>query len=278
MTGGGGATRPAVALSELSVTEFVTLGRLGFLPHGLVIGTSVYSAGSQYNWTVATAEVSGLSHALRTSRTNAIERMRRQAAHIHAEGVIDVHLEVEHHLWRGGRQVVKFVAMGTAVGFDRDHAAPALKNAPSLELSNGAPFLSDLSGPDFVKLLQAGYRPVTVAMGTCVYGLDPRELRRYRGYDTEITAYTQAFFDARESAMERLQHDLFGEFPPGHPDMPTGIVGMTVKENTYGGAAAGGPPIVEFSAVGTAVAPMAQGDPRRAPTHPKPYMVVPIGS
>ncbi len=271
-------TRPVPALSELSVTEFITLSRMGFLPHGLVIGTSVYSAGSQFDWTVATSEVMALSHAMRTARTHAVHRMRAQAAQIHAEGVIDVRLEVEHHLWRGARQVVKFIAMGTAVGFDREHVAPALQHAPDLRLSNGAPFLSDLSGPDFVTLLRAGYRPITVAMGTCVYGLDPRSLRRYRGYDTEITEYTQAFFDAREAAMERLQHDLFSEFPPGHPDMPTGIVGMSVNENTYGGQASGGPPIVEFSAVGTAVAPVAQGDPRRADTHPKPFVVVPLGN
>jgi uncharacterized protein YbjQ (UPF0145 family) len=113
-------------------------------------------------------------------------------------------------------------------------------------------------------------------MGNCVYGLDPRELRNYRGQDAEITAFTQAFFDARESAMGRLQHDLFSEFPPGHPDAPTGIVGMSVDETTYGGAASQGPPIVEFTAVGTAVAPVRPDDPRRAPQPPKPFMVVPL--
>lgn len=268
--------RPPVALSELSVTEFVTLSRIGFLPHGLVVGTSMYSAGTQYDWTVATAEVEALSHALRTARLQAVQRMRDQAAAIQAEGVIDVRLEIEHHLWRGARQVVKFVATGTAVGFDPDHAPPQLRGAPDLRLDGGAPFLSDLAGPDFVALLRAGYRPITVAMGTCVYGLDPRELRRYRGYDAEILAYTQALFDAREAAMDRLQRDLFAGFAPDSPDAPTGIVGMTVKEGTYGGQAAGGPPIVEFSAVGTAIAPLAAGDPRRAAEHPAPRLVVPL--
>ena len=268
--------RPIPALSELSVTEFLTLARIGFLPHGLVIGSSVFDAGSQFDWQVATHEVTTLSTALRQAKSLAIERMRNQAVACGAEGVVDVRLDVEHHLWRGGRQVVKFLAMGTAVGFDRAHAPPSLRNAPTLMLANGLPFTSDLTGPEFVALLRGGYRPVAVAMGNCVYGLDPRELRRYRGIDAEIQAFTQAFFDARETAMERLQRDLFAEFPPGHPDLPSGIVGMTVTENTHGGDMLQGPPIVEFTAVGTAVAPLREGDPRRSPTPPRPVVVVPL--
>ena len=37
-------SRPVPALSDLSVTEFLTLSRMGFLPHGLVIGASVFEA------------------------------------------------------------------------------------------------------------------------------------------------------------------------------------------------------------------------------------------
>src|SRR5262249_36277806 len=155
----------------------------------------------QYDWSVATREVTVLSAAMRTARQLAIGRMCQQAAQLRAEGVVDVRLEVEHHLWRGARQVAKFVAMGTAVVFDRNHAPEAIRAAPTLRLASGAPFTSDLTGPDFVALLRAGYRPITLAMGTCVYGLDPREMRRYRGQDAEIAAYTQAFFDAREVAM-----------------------------------------------------------------------------
>ena len=43
------------ALSELGVTEFLTLARVGFVPRGLVIGSCVYGAGTQYDWQVATA-------------------------------------------------------------------------------------------------------------------------------------------------------------------------------------------------------------------------------
>lgn len=264
------------ALSELSVTEFLALARIGYTPRGLVVGSCVFSAGSQYDWAVATREVQILSNAMRNARHLAVKRMRAQAVQLHAHGVVDVRLEVEHHLWRGGRQVAKCIALGTAIRFDRDHAPPELRGAPSLKLANGAPFDSDLTAGDFVTLLSAGYRPITVAMGNCVYGLDPRELRRYRGHDAEIQSYTQAFFDARETAMGRLQHDLFAEWPQGSPDAPTGIVGMTVSESTYGGQGASGPPIVEFTAVGTAVAPLLEGDPRRTAQPPRPHLVVPL--
>jgi uncharacterized protein YbjQ (UPF0145 family) len=260
------------ALSELSVTEFLTLARVGFMPRGLVVGSCVFAAGTQYDWVVGTGEVQALSHAMRTARRMAIDRMRAQAAKLGAEGVVDVRLEVEHHLWRGARQVAKCIAVGTAIAAHPERAPETLRGAPSLRLRNGAPFDSDLSAGDFVMLLSAGYRPVTVAMGNCVYGLDPRELRNYRGQDVEIGPFTQAFFDAREAAMDRLQKDLFREWPPGQPDTPTGIVGMTVSESVYGGQAASGPPIVEFTALGTAIATLAPDDPRHKP--PQPSIVV----
>ena len=261
-------------LSELSVTEFLTLERVGFFPRGLVVGSCLYEAGSQYDWTVATREVDTLSHAMRAARHAAMQRVVEQASEVGADGVVDVRLELEHHLWRGARQVVKFVAKGTAIASDSRHGPDAIRGAPSLRLENGRPFTSDLTVQDFVTLLSAGYRPVLLAMASCVYGLDPRELRRYRGQDTELTTFTQAFFDARETAMSRLQHDIFKELPRGTPDAPVGIVGMTVSEATYGGQASA--PIVEFTAVGTAIAPLDPRDPRRAPSLPRPQVVVPL--
>ena len=265
-------TGPA-ALSELSVTEFLALARLGVLPRGLVIGSCMFSAGTQYDWQVRTAEITSLSTSMRQARHLAVERMRAQARELGAEGVVDVRLELEHHVWRGARQVAQCLAVGTAIARDPD-APTSLRQAPSLRLASGAPFDSDLAAADFVTLLAAGYRPVTVAMGNCVYGLDPRELRRYRGRDDELAEYTQAFFDARESAMQRLQDDLFAHYPTGTPDCPVGIVGMTVTESTYGGQSASGPPIVEFTALGTAISTLAKDDPRRSKSLPRPRLVV----
>ena len=51
---------------------------------------------------------------------------------------------------------------------------------------------------------------------------------------------------------------------------------MTVEESTYGGQGASGPPIVEFTALGTAIAPLVESDPRRKVAPPKPRLVVPL--
>jgi uncharacterized protein YbjQ (UPF0145 family) len=264
------------ALSDLSVTEFLTLSRMGFLPRGLVIGCSVYDAGyGQFQG--KTHELVGMSKALREARHSAVQRMRDQANQLGAEGVVGVRLQVEHHRWRGGHQVAKFVALGTAVAFDHDHGPAEFRGAPSLRLAQHGPFTSDLSGQDFVMLLRAGYRPVELAMGTCVYEIDPSQVSRWSTKNEEIPTYTQAFFDAREFAMDRLAQDLFKHWPPGHPDAPHGVVGMTVTETIHGEKGTFRQvPVVEFTAIGTAVAPLAPTDPRRAAQLPAPTIVVPL--
>jgi uncharacterized protein YbjQ (UPF0145 family) len=266
--------RPVPALSDLSVTEFLTLSRAGFLPHGLVIGSSVYDAGGWGGPLGMTREITALSDAMRSARHIAVNRMRDQAQRLNAEGVVGVRLEVEHHRWRGGHTVAKFIAIGTAIAFDHEHGPEEFKSAPTLRLESGHPFTSDLSGQDFVALLRAGYRPISLAMGSCVYEVDPSIVSLYANgnQNEEIPVYTQAFFDARESAMERLAHDLFREWPPGHPDAPIGVVGMSVDESVHGG----GGNVIEYTAVGTAIARLREGDPRKSATHPAPNIVVPL--
>jgi uncharacterized protein YbjQ (UPF0145 family) len=261
-------------LSELSVTEFLMLEGMGFYPRGLVVGSCLYEASSPYDWTVKTGEITSLSQAMLNARMRAMQQVVEQAREVGADGVVDVGLELEHHLWRGARQVVKFVAKGTAIAWDHRRAHGPLQGAPSLRLQNGTPFTSDLTAQDFVTLLRAGYRPVMLAMASCVYGLDPRDLRQYRGQDTEVTTFTQAFFDAREEAMSTLQKEIFHHLPRHSKDTAAGIVGMTVSESTYGGRA--GAPIIEFTALGTAIAHLDPNDPRRAPQLPRPQVVVPL--
>jgi uncharacterized protein YbjQ (UPF0145 family) len=273
-------SRPQLALSDLSVTEFLTLSRMGFLPHGLVVGSAIYDAGWS-NLSGRTCEVISLSQAMRAARAMAVRRMREQAAKLRSEGVVGVRLLVEHHRWRGGHQVAKIIALGTAVAFDPSHAPPELRGAPTLLMADGRPFTSALSGQDFVTLLRAGYRPVSVAVGCCVYELNGYGVWPYAqaGKNDEIAEYTQALSDAREVAMERMTRDLFAEFglpgvhaAAGHPDAPVGVVGMKVSEEAH----AGMQNIIEYTAIGTAVAHVRDGDPRKAATPPAPAIVVPL--
>src|SRR5579871_3080993 len=97
---------PAIALSDFSVTELLTLSRMGFLPRGVVIGHAVVDAG----WTRLvgqTRELTNMSQAMRAARRLAVTRMRDHARRHGGEGVVGVRLQVEHHKWRGGHQVVK---------------------------------------------------------------------------------------------------------------------------------------------------------------------------
>jgi uncharacterized protein YbjQ (UPF0145 family) len=267
------------ALSDLSVTEFLTLSRMGFLPRGLVIGSAVWDAGapamfSSISQASRNSNAQAVADSLRSARQNALARMWQHGRDLKAEGVVGVRLTLEHHRWHGGHQVAKIVALGTAIVFDRNHAPKEFASSPSLALHDGGPFTSDLSGQDFVALLRAGYRPISLATGNAVCAIDPSISRSYAlsFKNEEMVGYTQAFFDARESAMDTLTKDLFQSFPHGSPDAPAGVVGMRVEERTHGG----GSGFVEFTAVGTAVAVMHGEDPRVGKTHPTPTLVVPL--
>jgi uncharacterized protein YbjQ (UPF0145 family) len=251
---------------------------MGFLPHGVVVGDAVVDAGVN-QLRGQTRELEPMSHAMRSARWLAVTRMRDQARAHRAEGVVGVRMHLEHHKWRGGHHVVKILALGTAVAFDPAHAPPELGASPLLTLADGRPFTSALSGQDFVTLLRAGFRPVSVAVGCCVYELNMLATRdsRWQGRNEEVTEYTRALFDARESAMGRMTQDLFADFglagahqAAGHPDAPVGVVGMNVTEATHAGARN----VIEYTAIGTAVAHLKAGDPRRAERPPAPAIVV----
>src|SRR5690348_5399798 len=64
------------------------------------------------------------------------------------------------------------------------------------------------------------------------------------GQNVEMENYTQALYDARELAMERMQAEAQGV-------QAEGIVGVQIQERSHGW----GSHVIEFFAVGTAVVP-----------------------
>ncbi len=111
------------------------------------------------------------------------------------------------HTW--GSNVIEFLAIGTAV--------KNVSGEGQWKADNGKPFQSDLSGQDFWTLLHAGYRPVGMCMGNCVYYVAPQMQQQGWGQqgwnpqaqqfmqNMELTGPTQAFYDARELAMVRME-------------------------------------------------------------------------
>jgi uncharacterized protein YbjQ (UPF0145 family) len=225
--------------SDLSVNEFLLVKQAGFDPLGLVVGSSIYHIGyQQSNWN-QNQEMEVLTQAMYHARELAMTRMEEEADQLAADGIVGVRLEVGRYEW--GESLAEFIAIGTAV----KHRDGALHRAP-----NGRPFTSDLSGQDFWTLLSAGYRPVGMVMGNCVYHVAHQGIRSWFkqvGQNQEMPNYTQALYDARELAMERMQVEA-------EQVQAEGIVGVQIQERSHGW----GSHVIEFFAVGTAVVPTRQ--------------------
>src|SRR5260370_20639820 len=138
-----------------------------------------------------------LTQAMYQARELAISRMEEEADALGADGIVGVRLEVGRYAW--GESLAEFLAVGTAV---------RSRDGQNRRAPNGKPFTSDLSGQDFWTLLRAGYRPLALAMGNCVYHVAHQSLRgmfKTAGQNVEMVNFTQALYDARALAMERMQ-------------------------------------------------------------------------
>ena len=189
--------RAGLFTSDLSVNEFLLIKQAGFDPVGLVVGSSIYHIGIQVAGWKKSQEMTVLSEAMYGARQLAMTRMEEEADQLGADGVVGVRLDIGRYEW--GQDMAEFIAIGTAV----KHREGVLHRAP-----NGRPFTSDLSGQDFWTLLRTGHRPVGMVMGSCVYHVAHRGMLKsmaQTGRNVELANFTQALYDARELAMERMQ-------------------------------------------------------------------------
>jgi uncharacterized protein YbjQ (UPF0145 family) len=173
-------------------------------------------------------------------------RMEAEADVLGADGIVAVRLEVDLKEW--GTDVAEFIAVGTAVKAEVSGGGVGGEGAGSWRNNRNKPFTSDLSGQDFWTLLQTGYMPLGMVMGSCVYHVAHRTFGNVLsnvGRNTELPQFTQAVYDARELAMERMQR----EAEALHAE---GIVGVQLSQHnhTWGGHT------TEFFAIGTAVRPL----------------------
>ncbi len=234
--------------SDLSVNEFLLVKEAGFQPLGLVMGSSIYSISARDLQSARPGEIQALTQALYQSRELAMERMEEEAAELGADGIVAVRLTVSVHAW--GTNLIEFLAIGTAVAHGSAQG--------SYRTHEGKPFTSDLSGQDFWTILNAGYRPLGLVMGNCVYYVGPPAPPTAE--TGELAAATQALYDARELAMERMQVEA-------ESLQAEGIVGVTVDETNH----TWGPTLLEFSAIGTAVTAI-----RADHQIPRPALVLPV--
>jgi uncharacterized protein YbjQ (UPF0145 family) len=226
--------RQGLYTSDLSVNEFLLVTEAGFDPVGLVVGSSIFHIGFQVTGPTTSRELDVLTQAMYGARHLAMTRMEEEADQLGADGIVGVRLDIGRYEW--GANMAEFIAIGTAV----KHRAGVLHRA-----ANGRPFQSDLSGQEFWTLLRTGHRPVGMVMGSCVYHVGrrgPLRTMSQTGRNVELPNYTQALYDARELAMQRMQteaQELGAE----------GIVGVTLTEKSHGW----GSHVIEFFSIGTAI-------------------------
>ena len=220
--------------SDLSVNEFLLVKESGFEPVGLVLGSSIYHIGFQQAGWNQNQEMGVLTQAMYHARELAMTRMEEEADQLGADGIVGVRLDIGRYEW--GADLAEFIAVGTAV----KHRGGELHRAP-----NGRPFTSDMSGQDFATLLRAGYRPAGLVMGNCVYHVARQGMLaslKQVGRNVEMPNFTQALYEARELAMERMQTEA-------DELQSEGIVGARIIERSHGW----GSHVIEFFAIGTAV-------------------------
>ena len=231
----------AIFTSDLSVNEFLLVREVGFRPIGMVLGSSIYHVGMQIGRWGRNQELETLSQAMYHARELAMTRMEAEAAALGAHGIVGVRLTVEAREF--GEDIAEFIAIGTAV--KADNPPPG---GGQWRNNKGKPFTSDLSGQDFWTLIRAGYAPLGMVMGTCVYHIAHQKMSAVLsnlGRNVEIEQFTQALYDARELAMARMQAEA-AEL------RAEGVVGVQLNAHNH----RWGGHTTEFFSIGTAVRPL----------------------
>lgn len=231
--------RTPLAAVRGNPSEILFLDRYGWEALGLVCGAAVFHVGL-VGWPSGNTEVTQLSAALYGAREKALAGLVAEASRAGADGVVNASIDV--HFMQDERHLPRFVAVGTAVRRAR--------SKPTGADSSAAPFVTTMRSSELGLLHNAGFRPLGLVMGSCVYHVGrqglagwSRNVRR----NTELSGISAAFYDARELAMTRLQEEA-------QSLSAAGVVGVTTAERSH----VWGSRVIEFFAMGTAVAPIDQ--------------------
>jgi uncharacterized protein YbjQ (UPF0145 family) len=230
----GGQAGATVFSSDLAVSEWSALARLGVTPITQVMGSSIYHVGWQPTYYNVPTEVRVLSDAYNESRRLALGRLLEEAQACRADAVIAVEITTGAHDWAPGS--VEFIAVGTAVRLPEAMRDPSRQTA-----------LSDLTGQEFALLCEAGVRPIGIAAHTSVHyvpasGQTQMAQSGFGGgllggggglagggggswANQELVDFSQGVYEAREKAMGFVSaqvHELGGD----------GVIGVEISEHS----------------------------------------------
>jgi uncharacterized protein YbjQ (UPF0145 family) len=225
--------------TSASGTELYCHLEAGYLPISFVMGNVAYALGLRRGITgglstLAKGEVHQYSEMYNRIRHLALVRLRREAASVGANSVVDVRIDLRPF----GPGVVELLMTGTA----SHHPALAQgSNDPSLVAT------SELTGAEIFSLAQLGYAPVQLVMATSVYslgvvgGIGASFAALAKG---ELRELTELVYGARENCLSLLRKEasaLGAERVVGNR--------LQIRELSPG--------LIEVVAVGTAVRPTA---------------------
>jgi uncharacterized protein YbjQ (UPF0145 family) len=188
----------ATMMSESSIDATLLLHSIGFEPVDFVFGVAaqsfpfrVWNSGSTPGFRqFPQGPVPRATATFDAAFTRAKEKVRQRAASLGASGVVDTTLSVVVR-----ERYLLVQVSGTAI---RRRGAVAKSEAAH------PPFVSDVSARSLVGLVQMGFLPSDYVAGygfSAVTFVNPPNFNR----NAEITTLTQAMYESREAAMEKLQ-------------------------------------------------------------------------
>ena len=268
------AGRGATWGSVLSVNAFAAVRSVGFEPVGQVFGAAVYPLaataavscpGTATRSLVpgASARVTGwpgsaarIAQALYDVRRTAIDRMAGECSDLGGHGIVGAALQVTETPGDSfTAATVEIKVIGTAV---RAQGCPPRPR----------PFTTELSGPDFAKLLMDGWVPAGIALGISVAGLHDTLVTTSSGPwgtgNAEVPAYTDLMVYVRQDARSRLEETVRAL---GADGVVVSAMTLHVRSDECQAHPGGADHFAEAVITGTAVARFA--DQRKTPPAPR---------
>lgn len=198
----GGGPGGQLFTTSASGTELYCHLDAGYTPIGFVMGNVAYALGVGRGITgglstLARGEVRQYSEMYNRIRHLALFRLRREAAAVGANAVVDVRIDLRPF----GPGIVELLMTGTA---SRHPAFSADSRDPTSVVT------SELTGPELFSLAQLGYAPVQLVMATSVYslgvvgGIGASFAALAKG---ELRELTELVYGARENCLGLLREE-----------------------------------------------------------------------